>query len=179
MNDNQNGFVTRSTSRVLSVPGGKQSIDIFGGGSTSTNTSSTTNNNATSNANGNGAPASNAATAAPPQAPVMAMHEAARNKQRVMGQSFDLFGGPVVAVKKPEQPTETSTSLAAAPIVDNTASATNESPSILPTNTSPKRPISSNQFASSSSTNSYNVITDRPTSRVLQPPGGKCSNIFG
>eukprot|EP00934_Nitzschia_sp_Nitz4_P006289 Nitzschia sp. Nitz4//scaffold106_size73319//50097//50540//NITZ4_005741-RA/size73319-processed-gene-0.70-mRNA-1//-1//CDS//3329532535//6279//frame0 len=34
---------------------------------------------------------------------------------------------------------------------------------------------SSNAFASSSSTNSYNVITDRPTSRVLAPPGGHSS----
>jgi hypothetical protein len=34
---------------------------------------------------------------------------------------------------------------------------------------------SSNAFASSSSTNSFNVITDRPTSRVLAPPGGHTS----
>lgn len=35
--------------------------------------------------------------------------------------------------------------------------------------------ISSNAFASSSNTNSFNVITDRPTSRVSMPPGGHSS----
>jgi hypothetical protein len=33
--------------------------------------------------------------------------------------------------------------------------------------------VSSNAFASSSTTNSYNVLTDRPTSRVSNPPGGR------
>ncbi len=35
--------------------------------------------------------------------------------------------------------------------------------------------ISSNAFASACSTNSFNVITDRPTSRVSMPPGGQTS----
>jgi hypothetical protein len=39
--------------------------------------------------------------------------------------------------------------------------------------------VSSNAFASGSSTNSFNVITDRPTSRVLAPPGGHCSIRLG
>ncbi len=39
--------------------------------------------------------------------------------------------------------------------------------------------ISSNAFASSSTTNSFNVVTDRPTSRVSEPPGGKSSFRLG
>ena len=37
------------------------------------------------------------------------------------------------------------------------------------------RSISNNSFASGSSQNTGNVLTDRPSSRVLQPPGGKSS----
>ena len=33
--------------------------------------------------------------------------------------------------------------------------------------------VSSNAFASSSTTNSFNVLTDRPTSKVTRPPGGQ------
>jgi len=39
--------------------------------------------------------------------------------------------------------------------------------------------VSSNVFASSANTNSFNVITDRPTSRVTRPPGGHCSIVLG
>lgn len=39
--------------------------------------------------------------------------------------------------------------------------------------------VSSNAFASSSSTNSYNVLTDRPTSRVSNPPGGRTNFTLG
>ena len=39
--------------------------------------------------------------------------------------------------------------------------------------------ISSNAFASSSTTNSYNVLTDRPTSRVSNPPGGRTNFTLG
>ena len=39
-------------------------------------------------------------------------------------------------------------------------------------------PVSSNQYASGSRMNSGNVITDRPSSRVTQPPGGKSSISF-
>ncbi len=40
------------------------------------------------------------------------------------------------------------------------------------------RGVSSNEYASGSSQNTGNVITDRPTSRVTQPPGGKSSISF-
>lgn len=39
--------------------------------------------------------------------------------------------------------------------------------------------ISSNAFASSSTTNSYNVLTDRPTSKVTRPPGGQTNWSLG
>jgi len=42
----------------------------------------------------------------------------------------------------------------------------------------PKRGVSSNLYASGSSQNTGNVITDRPTSKVTQPPGGKSSISF-
>ena len=40
------------------------------------------------------------------------------------------------------------------------------------------RGVSSNLYASGSSQNTGNVITDRPTSRVTQPPGGRSSISF-
>lgn len=39
--------------------------------------------------------------------------------------------------------------------------------------------FSNNAFASGSNMNCGNVITDRPSSRVLNPPGGKSSITFG
>lgn len=39
--------------------------------------------------------------------------------------------------------------------------------------------VSSNAFASGANMNSSNVITDRPSSRVLAPPGGHCSIRLG
>jgi len=38
--------------------------------------------------------------------------------------------------------------------------------------------VSSNLYANGSSQNTGNVITDRPSSRVTQPPGGKSSISF-
>ena len=44
---------------------------------------------------------------------------------------------------------------------------------------SPVKCVSSNSFANGNSQNVGNVLTDRPTSRVLQPPGGRSSITFG
>jgi hypothetical protein len=55
----------------------------------------------------------------------------------------------------------------------------NEVPAKKPQVEEKPRQVSSNAFASGSSTNSFNVITDRPTSRVLAPPGGHCSIRLG
>jgi hypothetical protein len=41
------------------------------------------------------------------------------------------------------------------------------------------RGISSNAYANGASQNVGNVITDRPTSRVTQPPGGRSTISFG
>ena len=41
-----------------------------------------------------------------------------------------------------------------------------------------KKGVSSNLYANGSSQNTGNVITDRPSSRVTQPPGGRSSISF-
>ena len=39
--------------------------------------------------------------------------------------------------------------------------------------------VSNNTFANGSNMNCGNVLTERPSSRVLNPPGGKSSVTFG
>ena len=39
--------------------------------------------------------------------------------------------------------------------------------------------VSNNAFANGNNMNCGNVLTDRPSSRVLNPPGGKSSITFG
>ena len=39
--------------------------------------------------------------------------------------------------------------------------------------------VSSNAYANGHSQNTGNVLTDRPTSKVTQPPGGRSSITFG
>jgi hypothetical protein len=179
MNDNQNYFVTRSTSRVLSEPGGKSSTGyLFGGGggcgSSRTTTTTTTmpaaatssasaTSCATPNRHGNtnsgnstASPVRNAMTNAATNSSPMpnsnditattpnkkgeesAISAAARIKQKNEAQTFSLFGGG-----------------------GTTTSTSSTSHSNAP------QPLSSNAYASSSTTNSYNVLTDRPTSRVV------------
>ena len=157
MNDNQNYFVNRSTSRVLSEPGGKSSTSFLFGGSTSANAvgdanepaettpkktavgSATTAKTAT-------AGASDAIGGSRDHAPGMLspFTAAARIKSKQETSSFSLFGGGAAAA---------------------TTAARGESVATA---------VSSNAFASSSATNSYNVLTDRSTSRVvsvcLSPP---------
>ena len=48
-------------------------------------------------------------------------------------------------------------------------------PPVVATGTSSSSAVSANAFASGSNQNSGNVMTGRPTSRVLAPPGGHCS----
>ena len=179
MNDNQNYFVTRSTSRVLSEPGGKSSTGyLFGGGggcgSSRTTTTTTTmpaaatssasaTSCATPNRHGNTnsgnstaspirntmtnaatnsspMPNSNDTTTATPnrKGEESAISAAARIKQKNEAQTFSLFGGG-----------------------SGTTTTSSSSHSNAP------QPLSSNAYASSSTTNSYNVLTDRPTSRVV------------
>lgn len=177
MNDNQNYFVTRSTSRVLNIPGGKCSIDIFGDDTNGAPAASSQSNEPVkstvdSDSTHNPAPAEakpTNTTHVNATASSASMNEAFKNKQRAMGESFDLFGDEPAKEKKPA-----GNSPAAAQRTHQT-----EEQAHKPTG-STEKPISSNQFASSATTNSYNVITARPTSRVLQEPGGKSEDfIFG
>lgn len=165
MNDNQNYFVTRSTSRVLSEPGGKSSVGfLFGGGSTATKVEKV----------------QKATPAEEPKKEVVAAEEVA------------------AVAKKEEEPTKTNggedalksnndTGDTAAAVNDAMADAQkikkkNESQSFSifggGTAGSPNKE-SSNAYASAATTNSYNVLTDRPTSRVLRPPGGHSSIKLG
>lgn len=59
-----------------------------------------------------------------------------------------------------------------------TVKTTNAAPSGSTNNTSNK-PVSSNAFASGANMNGANIMTGRPTSRVLAPPGGKTSISLG
>jgi hypothetical protein len=175
MNDNQNYFVTRSTSRVLSIPGGKCSIDIFGDDTNGAPAPTAKLTVVDANSTINIAPAeAKLSHTAPSNATSSSAstNEAFKNKQRAMGESFDLFGcdEPVAKEKKPAGNNST-----AAPSTQKV-----EEQAHKPAGSADK-PISSNQFASSATTNSYNVITARPTSRVLAEPGGKSRDdlIFG
>lgn len=71
---------------------------------------------------------------------------------------------PPVVVPPPEV-------VAAAPIAPTAPVATT-----LPTET---RPVSSNAFASGANMNGAQVMTGRPSSRVLAPPGGHTSFTLG
>jgi len=152
MNDNQNAFVTRSTSRVLAEPGGKSSVGfLFGGGAAK-------------------APAP-AAEKAEPEKEVLAKEVAAEEEKR----ATDL---------KATTAASDTTPVAVNDAISDAAriKQKNESQhfSIFGARNDIQAPKeSSNAFASSATTNSYNVLTDRPTSRVLRPPGGQSSIKLG
>ena len=141
MNDNQNAFVTRSTSRVLSEPGGKSSTGFLFGGSTTVNKKT-------------GKPASGA----PPTTSKLE-EEAAVIAKEVVNKAADV-------AKQAEY-------MAAGNFAQSEAArfkAKNEAQhfSLCGNTSSPaKNTTSSNAFTSAATTNSYNVITDRPTSRVV------------
>ena len=68
-------------------------------------------------------------------------------------------------------------------VVGSAAAASNANTKIIEKKVNAKGPsvsrgVSSNVYASGSSQNTGNVITDRPTSRVTQPPGGRSSISF-
>ena len=46
-------------------------------------------------------------------------------------------------------------------------------------NSNVNKKVSNNAFANGNDMNCGNVLTDRPSSRVLNPPGGKSSVTFG
>ena len=160
MNDNQNAFVTRSTSRVLAEPGGKSSVGfLFGGGATKAPVPAAAEKAAEpekevlakkvaeevgttdDSTGGEQLKATTAASDAATAASNHAISEAARIKAKNESQHFSIFGAPKNVTEAPKE--------------------------------------SANAFASASTTNSYNVLTDRPTSRVLRPPGGQSSLKLG
>jgi hypothetical protein len=162
MNDNQNYFVTRSTSRVLSEPGGKSSVGfLFGGGG-----------------DAKAPPAPAAEKTAEPETEVLPKEVVAEDEKK----TSDSTGGEdalkaTTATGDATTATHNDAISEAARIKQKNESqhfsifgATNDTQA-------PKE--SSNAFASAATTNSYNVLTDRPTSRVLRPPGGQSSIKLG
>ena len=146
MNDNQNAFVKRPTSRVLAAPGGKSSMGaIFGGGmSTTTNTKNDTSKKL------------------PPKEEAVVFN----NNSTVANEEEEATTNNSVLQKKEEEEEESAIS-AAARIKQK-----NESQhfTLFPggsNNVTQDTKVSSNAFASAATTNSYNVLTDRPTSRVV------------
>uniref|UniRef100_A0A7S2HJG0 Uncharacterized protein n=1 Tax=Helicotheca tamesis TaxID=374047 RepID=A0A7S2HJG0_9STRA len=137
-NDNQNYFVAdgKTTSRVISEPGGKSSICLgWDDGSSNIETKK------------------KAAT-----------EELNRTEKEAEKQEEE-------EKKETEEESESA------------AAATDKSSSSWGTmnfgDDSEEKPISNNAFASGSNMNSGNVITGRPSSRVLNPPGGKTSITLG
>ena len=164
MNDNQNAFVKRPTSRVLAAPGGKSSMGaIFGGGMSTTNTntkndtskkSSTPppkeetevlNNNTVAsditNKEEEAKSNNNNSVQKKKEEEESAISAAARIKQKNESQHFTLFPG------------------GSNNVVQDTK-------------------VSANAFASAATTNSYNVLTDRPTSRVVSDIEYVCCRCF-
>lgn len=162
MNDNQNYFVTRSTSRVLAVPGGKCSIDIFGDDSP---TSVVAHSSSQSLHTEDDAADKQEQAAETEEAKRAELTAAEKNKLRAVGDSFDLFGDVPSPAKKAEVQLSSMTRKGTADPAEAGVEAGTKA-------------VSSNRFASSATTNSYNVITSRPTSRVLQEPGGKSADII-
>ncbi len=161
MNDNQNYFVTRSTSRVLAEPGGKSSVGfLFGGGGGSSANK-----------------VEKVQQTTPAEKEVVAAEEVAAVAKK---EEEPTTNGEEDALKSNNDDGD-----AAAAVNDAIADAQkikkkNESQSfsIFGGVASPNKE-SSNAYASAATTNSYNVLTDRPTSRVLRPPGGHSSIKLG
>ena len=148
MNDNQNAFVKRPTSRVLAAPGGKSSMGaIFGGGmSATTNTKNDTSKKL------------------PPKEEAVVLN----NNSTVANEEEEATTNNTVLQKKEEEEEEESAISAAARIKQKNESQhftlfPGGSNNVTQDNTK----VSSNAFASAATTNSYNVLTDRPTSRVV------------
>lgn len=164
MNDNQNYFVTRSTSRVLAVPGGKCSIDIFGDDDSPTSVVAHSSSQSLHTEDDAADKHKQEQAAETEEARRAELTAAQKNKLRAVGDSFDLFGDAPSPAKKAEVQLSSTHKGTADPAEASVEAET--------------KAVSSNQFASSATTNSYNVITSRPTSRVLQEPGGKSADII-
>lgn len=149
-NDNQNYFVAdgRSTSRVLAQPGGQCSISIGGWTPEELGRQRQLKEQRA------------AAATLQASAATVKVEESPKKQSAAADVVVAPTGkeNPVDANIKEEEP-EAKSAVAKPPTAASAA----------PTG------VSSNAFASASSTNSFNVITDRPTSRVTMPPGGHTS----
>ncbi|EJK48763.1 hypothetical protein THAOC_32411 [Thalassiosira oceanica] len=171
MNDNQNAFVKRSTSRVLGPPGGASSMGFLFGGAPPA------------------AAATNKAKVAKvsPKSVAVDTHggedspaaAAERTKQRLTAGSgiFPSASPPTQATKEPAE--VESPRKAAERIRQKQMQGSSVFGAPPAASRPPSGAVSSNAFASAATTNSYNVMTGRPSSRVLAPPGGKSQIRLG
>ena len=74
---------------------------------------------------------------------------------------------PPAPVEKADETVQKEVSVVKPAVVEPTKPAVNQQP--------PQQLVSNNRFASGSNPNAGNVITGRPSSRVLAPPGGPSS----
>jgi hypothetical protein len=159
-NDNQNFFVLqnngRTTSRVLNRPGGNCSISLGGWTEEELEQQRLKREQAMAAATTTTTPQESGTTV--PSA-----------KENVTNKTDD---GTAVVPSTKVVDEEAGQASPAAPAADDDVQ-------ITMTTTKPSQGVSSNAFASSSTTNSFNVLTDRPTSRVLRPPGGHTSIRLG
>jgi hypothetical protein len=197
MNDNQNNFVTRSTSRVLSEPGGKSSTSFLFGGSKSANV-------VVVPVNDKDADKTSRTVVNPPDAEeeedanvVAAVIDSADESKTAIDLSTptneqrrcnDVVGGEdtdsATRAGKEENGEgkeetkdtreggdEEETAISAAARIKRKNEATSFSlfggGGGFGGGRSSASTVSSNAYASSSTTNSYNVLTDRSTSRVV------------
>jgi hypothetical protein len=166
-NDNQNFFVQsgRTTSRVLHTPGGECSISLGG------YTPEELERMRQRREQGKNAPKSEESTS------IVVAKENSSNTNVVEESKEDSKQLDSIAEHVQANPSneedhskEADTNEQAVAITSGT---TTESTMQSQPDTVVKKGVSSNAFASASTTNSFNVLTDRPTSRVTNPPGGK------
>jgi hypothetical protein len=161
-NDNQNFFVQsgRTTSRVLHTPGGECSISL--GGYTPAELERMRQMREKSN---------NAAKSEEINSTVVAKENSSNTKVKESKEDAKRLESIAEQAHRSEgddQPKEEDTKEEAVTSRSMTKSTTQSQPVA-----SVKKGVSSNAFASASTTNSFNVLTDRPTSRITNPPGGK------
>ena len=162
MNDNQNAFVKRSTSRVLSEPGGKSSTGFLFGGSTTANKKTDK-------------PAIGAPKTSKLEDEAAVIAKEVKDKAAVIAKEVEDKAAVVAkeVVNKAAGVAKQAEYTAAGNFAQSEAArfkAKNEAQhfSLCGNQSSPaKNTTSSNAFTSAATTNSYNVITDRPTSRVV------------
>jgi hypothetical protein len=166
-NDNQNFFVQsgRTTSRVLHTPGGECSISLGG------YTPEELERMRQRREQGKSAPKSEESTS------IVVAKENSSNTNVVEESKEDSKQLDSIAEHEQANPSneedhskEADTNEQAVAVTSGT---TTESTMQSQPDTVVKKGVSSNAFASASTTNSFNVLTDRPTSRVTNPPGGK------